>query len=164
MENILSRRDSDSLIQSMSKAVEISLDNLFLLAEKQNDFYFLQRTIDKYNYIIEKRSSSIQGLKKMMEDLREEEELREDEEWLAENLEAIKKEPTISHEELMKSIFDNKIKVVREKLGISQSELARRLKKKPSEISRWESKAVTPTMKNYTLISEALGCDLLDLI
>ena len=31
MVNILSKRDSDSLIQSMSKAVEISLDNLFLL-------------------------------------------------------------------------------------------------------------------------------------
>ena len=94
----------------------------------------------------------------------EAQELAEDEKWLEENFEAIKKEETISHEELMKSIFNNNIKSIRVKLKVSQSELAKKLNRTLVEVSKWESKEVTPTLKNYRLISEALECSLEDLL
>jgi DNA-binding transcriptional regulator YiaG len=94
----------------------------------------------------------------------EAQELAEDQKWLDENLEAIKKEETFSHEEVMKDIFNNNIKSVRIKLKISQSELSKRLNKTSAEISRWESGIVTPNLKNYRLISEALECSLEDLL
>lgn len=94
----------------------------------------------------------------------ETQELAEDQKWLDENVEAIKEEETFSSEEVMADTFNNNIKSIRIKLKISQSELAKRLNKTSAEISRWESGLVTPNLKNYRLISNALNCSLEDLL
>jgi DNA-binding transcriptional regulator YiaG len=139
-------QNKNTLLKVMSKSVEASLNALFLLSKENNTFSFLRKIIDEYDEKLEAQ------------------ELAEDEKWLDENLEAIKKEETFSYEEVMKDVFNNNIKSVRIKLKISQSELAKRLNKTSAEISRWESGAVTPTLKNYRLISEALECSLEDLL
>ena len=139
-------QNKNTLLKVMSKSVEASLHALFLLSKEKNSFSFLRKIIDEYH-------EKLEAL-----------ELAEDENWLEQNLESIKKEETVSHEEIMKNVFNNNIKNIRLELKISQSELAKRLHKTSAEISRWESGTVTPTLKNYRLISKALECSLEDLL
>jgi transcriptional regulator with XRE-family HTH domain len=64
--------------------------------------------------------------------------------------------PTMLGIPLMKTLGD-RIRVAREQLGITQSELARRVKVRPQTVNQWESGAKSPSRDSITEIVSATG-------
>jgi len=58
----------------------------------------------------------------------------------------------------------NRIAPTRERLGITQKELARRLKVRQSTVSRMESKRANLTLSTLRRVAKALGCSVPQLI
>ena len=54
----------------------------------------------------------------------------------------------------MKDIFSKNLKMFREKLGITQEDLAEKCNVSPSCVSRWESGIWHPSEKNQTLLAK----------
>ena len=140
--------DSKLLVESLLNATKASIDSLLMVASTSSQFKHIEDSLNRYIKLANQKAKSIQ----------------EDQEELSQVLAQTEKEETVSHEEVMAFIFNNNIKKVRITKKLTQVQLAHLLDKKPSEISRWESGGVTPSMKNMTLISKALGCSLEELI
>jgi transcriptional regulator with XRE-family HTH domain len=64
--------------------------------------------------------------------------------------------PTVLGIPLMKTLGD-RIRVAREELGITQSELARRVGVRPQTVNQWESGAKSPSRESITEIVSATG-------
>jgi len=63
-----------------------------------------------------------------------------------------------------RQLIVNRITGVRQSIGVSQRELARRLRVKPSTVSRWERADANLTLESLRKIAKALGCDFFALI
>lgn len=59
--------------------------------------------------------------------------------------------------EQLEVLFRNNLKLLREELGLSQSELARRIKAAPGYINDFEHGRRTPTLGTLAVLAEALG-------
>ena len=73
-------------------------------------------------------------------------------------------DPVLSWDDARKRLIRNRIAEVRTKLGISQRELAKRLKVKPSTVSRWEREDANLTLETLRKIAAALKTDVHELI
>lgn len=85
------------------------------------------------------------------------------------NLEAERREndphdPVLKWEEVRAELLENRIVKARKARGISQKELARRLKVKPSTVSRLERKSTRPRLDTLKRVAKALRCSVHDLI
>lgn len=56
-----------------------------------------------------------------------------------------------------------KIAHIRNKLGMTQEDLAQKLKVERSTIAKWESGAALPRTDKIPILAEALGCEIKDL-
>jgi DNA-binding XRE family transcriptional regulator len=61
-------------------------------------------------------------------------------------------------------IISNRIAEIRKRAGITQRELARRLKVQPSTLSRWERPDANLTLSTLRNIAKALDCSVVELI
>lgn len=57
-----------------------------------------------------------------------------------------------------------KIKLLRQRKGMTQKELAEKLRVSQQNVSRWETGEVIPRIDKLKLIAEALECSVNDLI
>jgi transcriptional regulator with XRE-family HTH domain len=51
------------------------------------------------------------------------------------------------------------LRQLRQRAGLTQNALARRLATHPSTVSQWERGAAVPSLDAITRLAEALGCD-----
>lgn len=136
------------LFESLLNTTKCSIHSLLLAVKNQSDLTQLKEVLNNCADLIEDK-----------------EDLLEDEDLLLEGiLREAKNEERFSHDDILKDCFKNSIKKIRESKSISQLELAKLLNKNASEVSRWESGGVIPSMKNIILISKALNCSLDSLI
>ena len=63
-----------------------------------------------------------------------------------------------------KKTLGEKLKEMRNSKGLTQVELAGKLKIEQSCLSRWEKGGTVPTIDNYKKLSKALGCTIDDLV
>ena len=82
----------------------------------------------------------------------------------AERIAADPKDRILTWKEIKDEFVVNRIAAVRERLGISQQELARRLKVRQSTVSRMEQKRANLTLGTLRKIAKALGCSVHQLI
>jgi ribosome-binding protein aMBF1 (putative translation factor) len=66
--------------------------------------------------------------------------------------------------EATKQLIVNRIAAVRQNSGVSQRELARRLRVKPSTVSRWERADANLTLDTLRKVAKALSCEVVALI
>ncbi len=67
-------------------------------------------------------------------------------------------DPMLSWDEIKDEFIKNRIAEMRGRLGITQKELARRLRVQQSTVSRWEGKDANLTLNTVRKIAKALGC------
>lgn len=82
----------------------------------------------------------------------------------AEKVLADESDTVISWEEVRGKLVENRIAEARKARGITQKELARRLKVKPSTVSRLERKDTKPRLDTLKKVAKALKCSVHDLI
>jgi|GEM_PF-750424 DNA-binding transcriptional regulator YiaG len=145
--NLSDRSSEEHLVKSLLKTTNSAFETLLSVVKSKRDFELIERALSDYEALLAKKEQDI---------------LEEDD--LDQILAEVEGEETVSHEEVLSQAFNNNIKAIRKRVGMPQVELAEKLGKKPSEISRWESGTVTPSMKNMRLISQALNCSLEDLL
>ena len=73
-------------------------------------------------------------------------------------------DPIIPLEEGRKELFDNHIKKVRKRKGLTQVQLAKKLGISQGRVSEIEHLDYRPTIKTYRRVAKALGCEVKDLI
>ncbi len=73
-------------------------------------------------------------------------------------------DPIIPLEEGRRELFDNHIKKVRKRKGLTQVQLAKKLGISQGRVSEIEHLDYRPTIKTYRRVAKALGCELKDLI
>ena len=83
---------------------------------------------------------------------------------VAERIERDEGDPVVSWEEVRGKLVENRIKEARKARGITQKELARRLKVKPSTVSRLERKDTRPRLDTLKKVARALKCSVHELI
>ena len=71
---------------------------------------------------------------------------------------------TYTMEEVARLVFGNHIRACRERAGLTQEELARRLGCTQSFISQIEAADARPTLGTLQKVAEALGCPIGDLV
>jgi len=57
-----------------------------------------------------------------------------------------------------------KLRSVRERLGLSQEQLAAKLDTRPTNVSKWENDKSAPNGVNMVLLLRALGCELEEIV
>lgn len=67
-------------------------------------------------------------------------------------------DPVLSWDEIKDEFIRNRIAEMRDRLGITQKELARRLRVRQSTVSRWEGKDANLTLNTVRKIAKALDC------
>ena len=67
-------------------------------------------------------------------------------------------DPVLTWDEVKDELIRNRIAKVRERLGVTQKELARRLGVRQSTVSRWERREANLTLRTVRRIAKALGC------
>jgi len=82
----------------------------------------------------------------------------------AERIAADPNDPVLGWDEIKDELIRNRIAAVREECGITQKELARRLKVRQSTISRMERENANLTLATLRKIAKALGCSVHQLI
>ncbi len=82
----------------------------------------------------------------------------------AERVLADPNDAVLKWEDVHGRLVSNRIAKIRKSKGITQAELARRLKTEPSSIKRMESKASPPPFETIKNIARALHCRVDDLI
>ncbi len=73
-------------------------------------------------------------------------------------------DPIIPLEEGRRELFDNHIKKVRKRKGLTQVQLAKKLGISQGRVSEIEHLDYRPTIKTYRRIAKALGADITELI
>ena len=73
-------------------------------------------------------------------------------------------DPMISLEEGRRELFDNHIKKVRKRKGMTQVQLAKKLGISQGRVSEIEHLDYRPTIKTCRRVAKALGCEVEDLI
>ncbi len=73
-------------------------------------------------------------------------------------------DPIVPLEEGRKELFDNHIKKIRKRKGLTQVQLAKKLGISQGRVSEIEHIDYRPTMKTYRRVAKALGCEVKDLI
>ena len=73
-------------------------------------------------------------------------------------------DPIIPLEEGRRELFDNHIKKVRKRKGLTQVQLAKKLGISQGRVSEIEHLDYRPTIKTYRRVAKALGCEVKDLI
>ena len=63
-----------------------------------------------------------------------------------------------------KELFDNHIKKVRKRKGMTQVQLSKKLRISQGRVSEIERADYRPTMKTYRRVAKALGCEIEELI
>lgn len=58
----------------------------------------------------------------------------------------------------------HKLRSVRERLGLSQEQLAAKLDTRPTNVSKWENDKSAPNGVNMVLLLRALGCELEEIV
>ncbi len=66
-------------------------------------------------------------------------------------------DPVLTWDEVKDELIRNRIAKVRERQGVTQKELARRLRVRQSTVSRWEGKDANLTLNTVRKIAKALG-------
>ena len=74
------------------------------------------------------------------------------------------KDPVLTWDEIKDEFIKNRIAEMREQAGITQKELARRLKVRQSTISRMERENANLTLSTLRKIAKALDCQVPELI
>ncbi len=74
------------------------------------------------------------------------------------------RDPIIPLEEGRRELFDNHIKRVRKRKGLTQVQLAKKLGISQGRVSEIEHLDYRPTIKTYRRIAKALGADITELI
>lgn len=82
----------------------------------------------------------------------------------AERVLADKNDPALKWEDIHGTLIDNRIAEARKKRGITQKELATRMKVKQSYISQIENKDESPPYEIFKKVAKALSCKIDDLI
>jgi len=82
----------------------------------------------------------------------------------AERIENDPNDPVLKWEDVRREFIQNRIVKARKARGISQKELARRLKVKPSSVSRLEKNSTRPRLDTLKRVAKALRCSVHDLI
>jgi putative transcriptional regulator len=82
----------------------------------------------------------------------------------AERIAADPNDPVLGWDEIKDELIRNRIAAVREERGITQKELARRLKVRQSTISRMERENANLTLVTLRKIAKALSCSVHQLI
>jgi DNA-binding XRE family transcriptional regulator len=82
----------------------------------------------------------------------------------AEKIAGDPKDRILRWDEIKGEFIVNRIAEVRERMGITQKELARRLKVRQSTVSRMEHKNANLTLATLRKIAKALGCSVHQLI
>jgi ribosome-binding protein aMBF1 (putative translation factor) len=67
-------------------------------------------------------------------------------------------DPELDWSEAGRELVTNRIAEIRKSKGISQRELAAKLKVKPSTLSRWERKEANLTLETLRKLAKALNC------
>jgi len=73
-------------------------------------------------------------------------------------------DPIIPLEDGRRELFDNHIKKVRKRKGLTQVQLAKKLGISQGRVSEIEHLDYRPTIKTYRRVAKALGCEVKDLI
>jgi putative transcriptional regulator len=84
--------------------------------------------------------------------------------FLADKIEADPNDPVLKWEDVRRKLIENRIAEARKKRKLTQRELARRLKVKPSTVSRLEKKSTRPRLDTLKKVAKALRCSVHDLI
>ena len=71
---------------------------------------------------------------------------------------------TYTMDEVARSVFGNNIRACRERVSLTQEELARRVGCTQSHISQIEQSDARPTLGTLQKVAEALGCPVGDLV
>jgi DNA-binding XRE family transcriptional regulator len=74
------------------------------------------------------------------------------------------KDRILAWDEIKDELIVNRIAKVREQMGVTQKELARRLKVRQSTISRIERKGANLTLSTLRRVAKALGCSVNQLV
>ena len=82
----------------------------------------------------------------------------------ADRVEKDENDPVLNWEEVSKRLVENRIAEARKSIGMTQKELARRLKVKPSTVCRLERKDTRPRLDTLKRVAKALGVSVHDLI
>ena len=82
----------------------------------------------------------------------------------AERIATDPKDPVLTWDEIKDEFVRNRIAEMREKVGITQKEMARRLKIRQSTVSRMERKNANLTLSTLRKIAKALDCSVHQLI
>jgi DNA-binding XRE family transcriptional regulator len=82
----------------------------------------------------------------------------------AERIATDQKDRILSWDEVKDDFIVNRIAEVREKLGITQKELARRLNVRQSTVSRMEREDANLTLSTLRKVAKALGCSVHQLL
>lgn len=82
----------------------------------------------------------------------------------AERVLADESDPVLKWEDVHGTLIKNRIAQARKARGITQKELARRLKVKPSTVSRMEKKDARSRLDTLKKVAKALRCSVEDLI
>ena len=73
-------------------------------------------------------------------------------------------DPVLKWEDVRRELIENRIVKARKARGVSQKELARRLKVKPSTVSRLEKRSTRPRLDTLKRVAKALRCSVHELI
>lgn len=73
-------------------------------------------------------------------------------------------DPIVPWEEVKDEIMQNRISEARKAAGLTQKELAKRMKIEQSALSRLEKKGTNLTIKTLKSVAKALGCEVHELV